>query len=162
MPRQPEEKILSWTDLERKAAAWRESGKRIVTTNGCFDLLHWGHVKYLSRARELGHVLVVGVNSDASVARLKGPTRPLQHERERCLQLAGLEAVDHVAVFTDDTPENFLRAVRPHVHVKGADYAGREIPETALMRELGGELAFVPLEPGFSTTALVDKILKTS
>ena len=158
MPGIPEEKIIPFEKLTSLANDLRKAGKRLVTTNGCFDLLHWGHIKYLSDARSLGDVLICGVNADVSVKRLKGNTRPIWPERVRALQLAGLESVDYVAIFQEDTPVRFLEAVKPSIHVKGGDYKGKEIPEQKVMTSIGGKVVCVPLVEGFSTTSLIERL----
>ena len=155
----PEQKILGFEGLAELSARLHRERKKIVTTNGCFDLLHWGHIKYLHDARALGDVLICGINADASVRRLKGPDRPIWDERVRALQLAGLACVDYVAVFVEDTPVRFVEAVRPDVHVKGGDYEGRDVVEKGVVEKLGGRMVCVPLVPGFSTTGLIEKLL---
>jgi rfaE bifunctional protein nucleotidyltransferase chain/domain len=151
--------------LERRDAGpvmdrYRAAGRRIVFTNGCFDLLHVGHVRYLQQARALGDLLLVGLNSDASVRRLKGPRRPLVAAGERAEVLASLECVDHVCDFEEDTPEELIAAVRPAVHVKGGDYRADDLPEARLVRELGGEVVILPFTEGRSTTGLADQIAR--
>ncbi len=136
---------------------WRAERKTVVWTNGCFDLLHVGHVRSLQEARDLGDVLIVGVNSDRSVRRLKGPTRPLVPEDERAEVLAALECVDAVVVFGEATPEPVLARLRPDICCKGGDYApphGKPIPEAALIASYGGRFAFLSFSPGVSTTEL--------
>lgn len=137
---------------------WKRAGKRVVFTNGCYDILHPGHIRLLEKARNLGDVLVLALNSDASVARLKGPTRPLICERERAAMALALEAVDAVTLFDEDTPRELIAEVLPDILVKGADWAhfvaGREEVEAA-----GGEVKLIPLEPGYSTTATVEEIV---
>lgn len=125
------------------AARLRAGGKRIVLANGCFDLLHVGHVRYLEAARRLGDVLFVGVNGDAAVTRLKGPGRPLVPLAERMELLQALRAVDHVVAFDEDTAEALVAAIRPHVHAKGTDYTPGAVPEAAAVRAVGGEVAVV-------------------
>ena len=141
--------------LVRAVDAARRSGARVVFTNGCFDLLHAGHVRYLTAARRLGDVLVVGINDDASVRRLKGPPRPILSAVERAEVVAGLAAVDHVVLFAEDTPLALIRAVRPDVLVKGADWAESEIVGRAEVEARGGRVVRVPLVAGRSTSALV-------
>jgi rfaE bifunctional protein nucleotidyltransferase chain/domain len=158
-PRSIESKILSFASLVAKGNEWRAQGKRVVTTNGCFDLLHWGHLKYLADARALGDLLVCGVNSDRSVRQLgKGDDRPLVAEQYRARQMAALEAIDYVVVFDEDTPLKFLEQVKPQIHVKGGDYLNKPLPEREIVEKNGGKIVCLPLEPGFSTTALVAKI----
>lgn len=154
----PDAKVMSRAELAARAASWRIAGKRIVFTNGCYDLLHAGHLSLLHGAARLGDVLVLAINSDASVRRLKGPERPLVPQSERAALLAALACVDAVTVFDEDTPLETIEAVRPHILVKGADYrpdqvVGREVVEAA-----GGRVALVPLLPQKSTSALVERI----
>jgi D-beta-D-heptose 7-phosphate kinase/D-beta-D-heptose 1-phosphate adenosyltransferase len=139
-------------------AEHRRLGRRIVFTNGCFDILHRGHVSYLRRARELGDVLVVGVNSDASIRRLKGPTRPINTLEDRLAVLAALRCVDHLVPFDEDTPHELIRVVRPDVFVKGGDYTRDRLPEAGLVEELGGIVRILPLVEDRSTTSLIDRI----
>lgn len=145
-------------ELLAARAVWKQAGKTVVFTNGCYDLLHPGHIRLLEQARSLGDILVVALNSDASVQRLKGPTRPLLGEMERAELMAGLEAVDAVTLFEEDTPRELIAALLPDVLVKGADWAhwiaGREEVEAA-----GGKVLALSLEPGYSTTGIVEAIL---
>lgn len=152
-------KLIPREALQTLGDHLRAEGRRIVFTNGCFDLLHVGHLRYLQQARALGDVLVVGVNTDEGVRRLdKGPERPLVPETERAELLAGLECVDHVTLFGEPTPEETIRLLRPDVHVKGGDYNADHLPEAALVRSYGGEVVIMPLVPGRSTTDLVRRI----
>jgi D-beta-D-heptose 7-phosphate kinase/D-beta-D-heptose 1-phosphate adenosyltransferase len=144
--------------LAADLAEHRRRGRRIVFTNGCFDILHKGHVSYLRRARELGDVLVVGVNSDASIRRLKGPTRPLNPLEDRLAVLAALRFVDHLVPFDEDTPHELIRLVRPDVFVKGGDYTRERLPEASLVEELGGVVRILPLVEDRSTTGLIARI----
>jgi D-beta-D-heptose 7-phosphate kinase/D-beta-D-heptose 1-phosphate adenosyltransferase len=139
-------------------ADWRKTGARIVFTNGVFDVLHPGHVEYLDEARALGHRLVVGINSDASVRRLKGPTRPLVPEHERAELVAALECVDRVAIFEDDTPERLIAEVRPDVLVKGGDWALDRIVGREFVESIGGRVERIRLREGLSTSRLVERI----
>ena len=133
------------------------TGRVIVFTNGCFDLLHVGHLTYLERARSLGDLLVVGVNSDDSVRRLgKGPGRPLNAAADRALVLAGLRCVDYVTVFGEDTPVQTLELLKPGIHTKGGDYLADELPEAAAVRAYGGRVEILPFVEGYSTTALIE------
>jgi D-beta-D-heptose 7-phosphate kinase/D-beta-D-heptose 1-phosphate adenosyltransferase len=138
---------------------WHAEGARVVFTNGVFDLVHRGHVDALAGARALGDRLIVGVNDDASVTRLKGPSRPLTPLDDRMTVLAALEAVDLVVAFGEDTPEELVRALRPDVLVKGADYARDEIAGGAFVQSYGGRVETVPLTPGRSTTSLLERIV---
>jgi len=154
----PDGKVLDRTGLAARAASWRMMGKRIVFTNGCFDLLHSGHLSLLENAARLGDVLVLAINSDESVRRLKGPERPLVPQAERAALLAALSFVDAVTIFDEDTPLETLQALRPHVLVKGADYRPDQIVGRELVESYGGHVAVVPLVPEKSTSALVERI----
>jgi len=147
--------VESLTDALTKA---RGAGARVVFTNGCFDLIHAGHVRYLAAARDLGDILVVGVNDDASVQRLKGPSRPILAAEDRAEVLAGLAVVDHVIFFEDDTPLALIRAVRPDVLAKGADWTEDEIVGADVVRSYGGRVARLDLVPGRSTSDIVRRI----
>lgn len=137
----------------------REKAKKtIVFTNGCFDLLHLGHIRYLARARALGDVLVVGLNSDTSVRRLKGAGRPIVGAAERAEVLAALESVDYIVIFDEATPERLIREIKPDIQVKGGDYLPSEIPEREVLEAQGGKLVLVPEETGHSTTNLIKRI----
>jgi D-beta-D-heptose 7-phosphate kinase/D-beta-D-heptose 1-phosphate adenosyltransferase len=154
----PEEKIVfDWRELDERLAEWRAQDLRIGFTNGVFDLLHPGHIKVLAQARAACDRLVVGLNSDASVRRLKGRDRPIQSEHARAEVLAGLEAVDLVAVFDQNTPLELIRRVRPTVLVKGGDYRRNQVVGRDVVEALGGEVILVDPAPGFSTTRIVEK-----
>lgn len=142
----------------RELEARRKLGQRIVFTNGCFDVIHAGHVQYLQDARCQGDVLVVGLNSDASVRSLKGPARPLQPVAARAQVLAGLQAVDYVVVFEENTPLKLIQTVRPNVLVKGADYAAAEVVGGKFVESYGGRIYLAPLHAGFSTSSLIEKM----
>ncbi len=137
---------------------WRRAGKTVVFTNGCYDILHPGHIRLLEKARSLGDILILAINTDASVQRLKGPTRPLIPEVQRAELATALESVDAVTLFDEDTPRELIAAVLPDILLKGADWAhwiaGREEVEAA-----GGKVLALPLEPGYSTTGIVEEIL---
>jgi D-beta-D-heptose 7-phosphate kinase/D-beta-D-heptose 1-phosphate adenosyltransferase len=157
----PEEKIVfDWRDIEHRLAAWRSQDLRIGFTNGVFDLLHPGHIKVLAQSRAKCDRLVVGINSDASVKRLKGKGRPIQGERARAEVLAGLEAVDLVVVFGQDTPLELIRRIKPSVLVKGGDYRRDQVVGRELVEAQGGEVVLVDLVPGFSTTRIVARSRK--
>jgi D-beta-D-heptose 7-phosphate kinase/D-beta-D-heptose 1-phosphate adenosyltransferase len=147
--------------LTSRLAPLRARGGRVVFTNGCFDLLHPGHVRYLTAARALGDTLVVGLNSDASVRRLKGTERPILQCAERAEVLAGLAAVDHVIVFDDDTPRALVAALRPDVLVKGADWGEDDIAGAAEVRAAGGRVERIVLVPGVSTSELIRRVRGT-
>ncbi len=145
-------------ELVRQRAQWRIAGKTVVFTNGCYDLLHPGHIRLLERSRSEGDVLILALNTDASVARLKGPSRPLMNEQDRAAMALALEAVDAVTFFDEDTPRELIAEVLPDILIKGADWAhfiaGREEVEAA-----GGQVMALSLEPGFSTTNIEKELL---
>ena len=145
-------------DLISERRLWRDHGKRVVFTNGCYDILHPGHIRLLEQARSLGDLLILALNTDASVQRAKGPTRPFFDEHQRARLALHLEAVDAVTLFDEDTPRDLISAVLPDILVKGADWshfiAGREEVEAA-----GGKVVTIPMEPGFSTSNIASKIL---
>ena len=151
-------KIALETEIDQRVNEARRMGRRIVFTNGCFDVLHAGHVSYLAEAKRQGDFLVVGLNSDASVKGLKGPTRPVHPEWARAAVLAGLEAVDMVTVFEEQTPLSLIRRIRPDVLVKGADYRLEEVVGGDFVTSLGGRVHLAPLEPGMSTTNALEKV----
>jgi rfaE bifunctional protein nucleotidyltransferase chain/domain len=156
----PSTKIVSRPTLVAILDQRREEGRRIVLTNGCFDLLHVGHVRYLTRARALGDLLVVGLNSDASTRAIKGPKRPILPEHERAEVLAALAAVDYVTIFDEPTAEALVRQTRPDVYVKGAGYREEDLPEARVVRSYGGEVVLVPDVAGRSTSSLVATVLE--
>ena len=154
-PLDPLDKVMDW----RRALTWRESLRgRLVFTNGVFDLLHPGHVDVLLGARRHGEALVVGVNSDDSVRRLKGPERPIRSAAERCYVLAALESVDAVVVFDQDTPRELITLLHPDVLVKGGDYSEATIVGASEVRERGGEVVVIPLTAGHSTTSTIERL----
>ncbi len=153
------QKVVDRATIAAEAVAARRAGQRVVFTNGCFDLVHVGHVRYLAAAREAGDLLVVGVNSDASVRRLsKGPERPLVPEAARAEVLAALAVVDRVTIFDEDTPEELIAALQPDVLVKGADWTADRVIGREIVEARGGRVLLVPLVEGFSTTALVERL----
>jgi D-glycero-beta-D-manno-heptose 1-phosphate adenylyltransferase len=152
-------KVLTRAQLLETVAHWKSQGERIVFTNGCFDLLHLGHVHYLADARDLGHRLIVGVNADASVRRLKGPNRPIQDEHTRQHLLASLACVDAVALFEEETPYDLIAAILPDVLVKGGDWSPDQIVGADLVLAKGGEVRSLPFVEGFSTSKIEAKIL---
>ena len=148
----PKEKI------EDFCATLRAAGQRIVFTNGCFDILHAGHVRYLAEARALGDCLVLGLNTDTSVRRLKGEMRPVNTELDRAAVAGALAAVDYVVLFDEPTAEALIEKVRPAVYVKGGDYTRETLPEAKIIEKYGGEVHFIDLVPGRSTTKIIEKI----
>jgi D-beta-D-heptose 7-phosphate kinase/D-beta-D-heptose 1-phosphate adenosyltransferase len=145
-------------DALAEVLARRHAGETVVFTNGCFDILHVGHVRALEAARALGDVLVVGVNSDASVRRLKGAKRPLVSQEERAEMIAALAPVSYATVFDEDTPVETLARLRPDVHVKSGDYRAEDLPETPVVRGYGGRVEIVPFVEGLSTTDIVERV----
>jgi rfaE bifunctional protein nucleotidyltransferase chain/domain len=155
-------KIVKLEELSDRCEKLRSAGKKIVATNGCFDLLHVGHVRYLQAARALGDLLVVGLNGDHSVHELKGAGRPVTIQRDRAEILAALECVDLVTVFPELRATKFLAAVRPSVYVKGGDYTPRTLDEEelAILKQIDAAICLIPFEAGYSTSGLIEQICK--
>jgi rfaE bifunctional protein nucleotidyltransferase chain/domain len=153
-------KIRTLDELAALRAEWLESGKTVVWTNGCFDLLHVGHIRSFRDAKALGDILIVAINSDASVRALKGDSRPIVNQADRAEMLAALEMVDYVTIFEESTPVAALSRLRPDIHCKGAEYAdgARPVPEREIVLGYGGQIRFLPFHPGHSTTDLADRI----
>lgn len=149
--------VVSFDGISSALKTAKSSGKKIVFTNGCFDLLHVGHVRYLQEARAQGDLLVVGVNSDASTRRLKGPTRPVQNENDRAEILAALGCIDFSVIFTEDTPQNLIEQVRPDVLVKGGDWSVDQIVGAPFVQSYGGEVRSLHFVDGKSTTKIIAK-----
>jgi len=147
--------LLDLDEAVRLAETWRREGKRLVLANGCFDLLHVGHVRYLQDARSLGDVLLVGINSDRSVTRLKGPGRPIMTAADRAELVGSLASVDGVVIFEEDTADSLVRALKPSVHAKGTDYTAESVPERAAVREAGGRVAIAGDPKGHATRDLI-------
>ena len=135
-----------------------KDGKKIVFTNGCFDILHAGHVRYLTEAKKFGDILIVGLNSDASVKKLKGDSRPINSEQDRAEVLLGLKAVDEVVIFSEQTAENLISKIQPDIYVKGGDYNLENLPEAKIVQSYGGEVKFINLVEGRSTSNIIKKI----
>lgn len=157
-----EKRILTRAEMKEKIKACKAAGKQVVFTNGCFDILHVGHVRYLQDARALGDVLVIGVNTDTSVQRLKGPSRPIVPQDERAEVLAALRCVDYVTLFDEQTPEALIAILQPDIHVKGGDYRVEDLPEAKVVLEYGGKVVILQLVDGRSTTNIVKRITSTS
>lgn len=151
-------RILTRNEAAERIAQAKASGKKVVFTNGVFDFVHAGHLMYLEKARALGDMLVIGVNSDASVRRIKGPSRPINAEHDRAYILTGLRCVDMAVVFDEDTPTTLLDALKPSLHVKGGDYDPEKMPETPTVRKNGGEVVIIPLKEGYSNSKQFAKI----
>ena len=152
------ERILTRSEGSELVKKLKEDGKKVVFTNGCFDILHIGHLRYLNEAKELGDILIVGVNSDASVRRLKGETRPINSEEDRAEMLTGLKAVDYTVIFEEDTPVELIGELKPSIHVKGGDYKVEDLPESEVVFAYGGEVKILSLVDGRSTSNVVKKI----
>lgn len=154
------EKVLSLKRLILELAPLRKKKKKVVFTNGCFDIIHAGHVRYLKKARSLGDVLVVGLNSDSSIGKIKGPTRPIVPEKERAEVLSAIMAVDYVVLFNEPSPIKLIEAIKPDVLVKGSDWAAHEIVGGDTVKAYGGKIARVRLVKGRSTTNIIKRILE--
>lgn len=151
-------KLLSREALETKLAEWRSAGETIVFTNGCFDILHRGHVEYLAQAADLGDKLIIGLNTDASVKRLKGESRPVNDEKSRALLLSALQFVDVVVFFDEDTPYELIKQLQPDILVKGNDYKPEEIVGYDIVTAKGGKVLTIDLVEGFSTTNIIKRL----
>jgi len=153
-------KVLTLEELLRLRADWALQGRKVVWTNGCFDLLHVGHVRSFQEAKSLGDILVVGLNSDASVRAIKGDLRPVVCEEDRAETVAALQAVDYVTIFSEPDPVRILTALKPDIHCKGADYADgkKPVPESPIVEAYGGEIRFLPIHEGRSTSGLIERI----
>jgi len=160
MVSQIKSKMQSWPSLQKTAESWRAAGQKIVFTNGCFDLLHYGHIHYLAEARALGDVLVIGLNSDASVQRLKGAHRPHKDQVTRQFILAALACVDAVTLFEEDTPYSLIRLLQPDILVKGGDWKPEDIVGSDIVLGRGGEVRSLSFIEGYSTTGIEEKIKK--
>ncbi len=156
-------KIVGLEELSERTKQLRATGKKLVATNGCFDLLHVGHVRYLQAARALGDLLAVGLNGDRSVRELKGKGRPVTGERDRAEVLAALQCVDLVTIFPEMRATQFIGASHPAIYVKGGDYSSETLneEERVLLKELGAEIRFIPFEAGYSTSRLLEKICQS-
>lgn len=153
-------RVLKSNTLVETLTQLRTGNKKIVFTNGCFDLLHVGHIVYLEEAKKLGDVLIVGINTDESVRKLKGPNRPIQNENDRCEILAALKAVDHTILFSEETPLNLIKIIKPDILVKGGDWKIEQIVGSEFVLSYGGIVKSLNYVTGKSTTSIVDSILK--
>ncbi len=151
-------KIKSLSALKKARNQWKNAGEKVVFTNGCFDILHFGHVSYLRKAKALGDRLIIGLNTDASVKKLKGPDRPVHHERDRAEVLAELASVDAIVFFGEDTPEKLIHALKPDVLVKGADWEKADIVGGKFVESYGGKVRRIKFEEGRSTTKTIEKL----
>lgn len=151
-------KIIDSEELVRQLAVWKFLGNKVVFTNGCFDIIHLGHIDYLSKARDLGDRLIIGLNTDDSVKRIKGDSRPITDEKSRAMILASFKFVDAIVLFNEDTPYNLINEVKPNVLVKGSDYSTNEIVGGDIVENNGGEIITIDYLEGYSTTSILDKI----
>ena len=153
-------KIFNKESLKRELAIWRFKNKKIVFTNGCFDILHLGHINYLSKAKDFGDVLVIGLNTDDSVSRIKDEHRPVINENARAMILASLHFVDAIVLFDEDTPYNLIKQVQPDILVKGSDYKTGDIVGVDIVKAKGGEIITIEFLDGYSTTSIINKLKK--
>jgi D-glycero-beta-D-manno-heptose 1-phosphate adenylyltransferase len=153
-------KILSWENIRKRCAVWRLKDTRIVFTNGCFDLIHLGHIEYLAKAAEIGGALIVGLNSDISVRRIKGEHRPINDEHSRAMVLASFSFVDAIVIFDEETPYELIKVVQPDILVKGKDYKVEEIAGYDIVLAKGGEIITIDLTKGYSTTKIEERIIQ--
>ena len=154
--------LIERNDVEKFCEELRSQEKKIVFTNGCFDILHAGHVRYLTAAKKLGDILIVGLNTDESVRKLKGSSRPVNNEKDRAEVLLGLKAVDYVVLFGEQTAENLISEVKPDIYAKGGDYTLETLPEAKIVQSYGGKVEFIQLVAGKSTTNIINAIQKNS
>ena len=152
-------KIVGLKTLRKKISTLRQHGKTIAFTNGCFDILHFGHISYLEKARGEERILIVGVNSDASVRRIKGPQRPIVPQRERARVLAALACVDFVVIFNEDTPLKIIESLKPDILIKGADWKGKDVVGSDVVKSYGGRVELVRYLPKFSSTNIIEMIV---
>ena len=153
-------KIINHNEIQNIIQELKADGKTVVFTNGCFDILHAGHVRYLQAAKELGDCLILGLNSDQSVRSIKGPTRPINQQDDRAEVIAALSAVDYVVIFEEPTAENLVAAIKPAIYVKGGDYEVKELPEAIIAAKYGGKTILIPEVPGRSSSNIIKKIQK--
>ena len=154
------QKIVSLVSLKRRIAQYRREGKSIAFTNGCFDILHYGHVNYLQKAKKPDRILIIGLNGDKSIKKIKGPKRPIVAEKERACVLAALACVDHVTIFQDETPFNLINALKPDILIKGSDWKGRDVAGSDIVKASGGKVEYMRYIPGSSSTSIIETVLK--
>ena len=154
------QKIKKINELKKIVAELRAKGKKIITTNGVFDILHIGHIRYLQEAKKLGDVLILAINSDSSTKKIKGPKRPLNNENDRAEALAALECVDYVTIFNEENPIKILQEIKPNIHAKGGDYDISQIIEKDIVEKNNGKIVLIPKIKGYSTTDFINRIIK--
>ncbi|MDD9898818.1 MAG: adenylyltransferase/cytidyltransferase family protein [Candidatus Melainabacteria bacterium] len=150
--------VIKIEEIKSLVERLQAQGKQVVATNGCFDILHRGHLEYLTASRALGDVLIVGLNSDQSVRQLKGPDRPINNQEDRAVMLAGLKPVDYVVIFDELEASNFLKTAHPDIYTKGADYQAKTLPEFKASQEIGARIEFIDLVEDKSTTSMLEKL----
>jgi len=155
-------KIVSFTKAKKILKELKIQGKKIVFTNGCFDLIHAGHVKYLNKAKKFGDILVIGLNSDLSIKKIKTENRPIISQNNRALLLSAFEFVDYIIIFNEETPIDLLKSLKPDVHIKGGDYKAINLPEYKIVKKYGGKIKILPFIKGCSSTSIINKILGKS
>ena len=153
-------KTIGYNEIKNIVEKFKADGKTVVFTNGCFDILHAGHVRYLTAARELGDCLILGLNSDQSVRTLKGPTRPINNQDDRAEVLSALSAVNYVVIFEEPTAEKLIAQIKPNIYVKGGDYNIKDLPEATIVAQYGGKTILIPEVPGKSSSNIIKKIAK--
>jgi len=151
-------RVLEINELKSQLAIWRFKNKKIVFTNGCFDIIHLGHIDYLSKAKDLGDILVVGLNTDSSVSRIKGKNRPIVDQNSRSMILASLRFIDAIVLFDEDTPYNLINLIEPDILVKGSDYDPADIVGADIVESKEGEIVTIPFLEGYSTSSIIEKI----
>ena len=152
-------KLKTWNEISQTAEELRKSDKKIVFTNGCFDILHTGHIQYLREAKNLGDILIIGLNSDKSTKLIKGKNRPINTELDRAIVLSALEFADYIVIFEEKTPFNLINLIKPDILVKGGDWKENEIIGSDIVKENGGKIISLSFKPGISTTGIIEKIL---
>ncbi len=155
------QKIVGVRSLTTTLSRLRRQGKTIAFTNGCFDILHYGHIQYLRKAKNKDRILVLGLNSDKSIKKIKDPSRPIVPERERAEVLAALDCVDYITLFDEATPQSLIEKVKPDILIKGADWKGRDVVGSDVVKNRGGKVELARYDPRYSTTKIIDKTLKT-
>ncbi|MCK5214946.1 MAG: D-glycero-beta-D-manno-heptose 1-phosphate adenylyltransferase [Candidatus Omnitrophica bacterium] len=154
-------KVVTLSTLKRKLPALRKSGKEIAFTNGCFDIIHYGHVCYLQKAKKNERVLIIGLNSDISIRKIKGPSRPINKQNHRAGVLAALSCVDYIVLFDESTPYHLIKSVKPDVMIKGSDWKGKDVAGSDIVQGYGGNLELISFVPNCSTTKIIEKIRKS-
>ncbi len=156
-----QQKIVTLGSLKKKIPGWQKEDKKTALTNGCFDVLHYGHVAYLQKAKKANRILIVGLNSDKSVRRIKGPQRPINTQEKRAGVLAALACVDQVVIFEEDDPRHLIQALKPDIYIKGADWKRKGVIGSEFIKQYGGKIEFIDFEKGLSSSRMIDRIIKS-